>query len=346
MEKIIRKVSSPESLDIEWDKLAGSCYLKRQFLLHLHKYNYCSQLYYELYHDSSLVAGTIVYTVKTNILTFLNIPSPVRFRIIGIPVSIANPPFIGDPAEIEYLLSEILKTEKGIILGLNFTEDYLRNKVLNLRTLPTILLNLESEDVESYEKSLRHPYRRSLHRNREKFRGVTSETTLCSEFNDEHYQLYLRIMKHSTTKLEILHADVFRYLPSEFELTTYSASGKMLFWHILCRDEQILYYFMCGMNYSERENFNIYNNSLLGIISIAMKYHYRTIDLGQTAEIAKTRVGGIPDERRMFLYHHNPVIFGMFKLFRRLITYSKKNKQANVFKTGVPLPEKILADKV
>lgn len=75
----------------------------------------------------------------------------------------------------------------------------------------------------------------------------------CSEFNNDHYELYLQVMKTTTTKLEILKKEVFKYLPVEFELTTYYSKGKMLFWHILCRDHDVMYYFMCGMNYKYRD---------------------------------------------------------------------------------------------
>jgi hypothetical protein len=337
MEKTIKKVNSPEELNDGWDKLADSYYLSREFLIYLHRNNYCSQQYYELFSNGGLIAGTIVYTIKANILTFLNIPSPVKFKVIGLPVSIASPPFVGDPGEVEYLLSEILKAEKGIILGLNFKEDYLQNKVLNIRTLPTILLTIHTDNMEGYENSLRHPYRRRMHRNREKFAGVTSVDSSCAVFDREHHDLYLQVMKKTTTKLEILQADFFRYLPSNFELTTYYASGKMLFWYILCRDKLILYYFMCGINYTHFERFHLYQNSLLDIVSVAMKYKYQTIDLGQTAEIAKMRLGGIPDERRMFIYHRNPLVFGMLRLFGHFLAYSKINGQLKVFKYIAPV---------
>lgn len=337
MEKIIKIINSPYELNNSWDQLADCYFLKREFLRHLHRYNYCSQRYYELFKNGRLIAGTIVYTVKTNVFTFLNIPSPLKFQVIGLPVSTACPPFIGDPAEIEYLLSDILKTEKGIILGLNFTEDYLRDRVLNLRTLPTILLKLQSDCMADYENSLRHTYRRRLHRIMEKFSGVESVTSLCDAFNDEHYRLYLQVMKHTSTKLEILHPGFFRNLPSDFELTTCFASGEIIFWYILCRDKDILYYFICGMDYANRDRFHSYNNSLLGIVSAAMEYNYREIDLGQTAEIAKIRLGGVPDERRMFLYHRNPLVLGMFRLIRRFIAYSKINGQAKVFRIETPV---------
>jgi hypothetical protein len=332
MEKIIKKYSSPEDLNINWDNLADFYFQKREFLNHLHIYNPCSQRYYELYRDGEFVSGTIVYTLKIDILTFANIPSPFKVHVIGIPASVAAPPIIGDPNEFEYFLSEIIALEPGIILGINFMEDYLKTKVLNLRTLPTIILKLPSDNLVGYENALRHPYRRRLHRIRDKFSNVISVTSDCSVFNDEHYSLYLQIMKKTTTKLETLNLEVFKYLPSNFQITTYYSEGKMICWHVVCKDTGVLFFFFGGMNYKYRDRYHSYNNNLLGIVSFALDHKYQEIDFGQTAQIAKTRLGGNLSERRMFFYHKNPIVFKILKLFKNLINYSKTFEKPAVFK--------------
>jgi hypothetical protein len=332
MEKTIKKYSSPESLNIHWDNHADFYFQKREFLSHLHKYNPCSQRYYELYYDDIFIAGTIVYTLTIDILTFANIPSPFKVQVIGIPASIAAPPIIGDKHEFEYFLSEIIGLESGIILGINFMEDYLKDKVLNLRTLPTIILRLKSDNMTSFENSLRHHYRRRIHRIKGRFTNVTSVTSDCSVFNDEHYSLYLQVMKKTTTKLETLSLDVFKNLPSDFQLTTYYYEKKMLCWHVVFNDSGTLIFFFGGMDYQYRDQFHSYNNNLLGIVSFAVEHDYHEIDFGQTAEIAKTRLGGILSERRMFFYHRNPIIYGFLKLFRNLINYSKTYEKPTVFK--------------
>ena len=232
----------------------------------------------------------------------------------------------------EKILSEIIKIEHGLILGLNFMENYLEDKVLNLRTLPTIILRLPSDNMVCYENSLRHSYRRRVRRIRGKFSGVTSVTSECSAFNEEHYLLYLEIMKKTTTKLETLSLNLFKYLPSNFKLTTYFYENKMLSWHIVCKDENLMFFFFGGMNYLLRDQFQSYNNNLLGIITTAIDHKCNVIDFGQTAETAKTRLGGVLSERRMFLYHRNPAFFGLLKLLKTLISYTKTNEKYHVLK--------------
>lgn len=332
MDRVIKRINAPSDLNSDWDKLANYYFQKKEFLSYLHRYNPCSQRYYELYCDRRLTAATVVFTIKFNILTFANIPSPLKVQIIGLPVSVASPPVIGDPDQYEYLLSEIIKLEKGLIFGINFQEDYIPDKVVNMRSLPTIILKLGSNDFSSYENSLRHDYRRRIHRIKDKFSGVTPVNTDCSAFNEEHYSLYMQIMKKTRTKVETLSYESFRELPPNFRLTTYYAENKMLCWHIVCKDNGLMFFYFGGMDYSLRDKYQAYNNNLIGIVEDAFEMNYGTIDLGQTAEIAKTRLGGVMSGRRMFFYHKNPVILGLLRLFRNVIAYTKTNEQHHVFK--------------
>lgn len=332
MEKEIKRISSPDGINSDWDNLADFYFQKKEFLTYLHKYNPCSQRYYELYSCNKLTAATVVFTIKFNILTFVNIPSPLKVQIIGLPVSVASPPVIGDSREFEYLLSEIVRMESGLIFGINFPVDYLQDKVVNMRSLPTIILNLKSKNFNGYENTLRHDYRRRIHRIKEKFAGVEPVITSCSEFTEEHYALYVQIMKRTTTKVETLSYEAFKNLPLNFRLTTYYIDNKMLCWHIVCKDKELMFFYFGGMNYSLRDKYQSYNNNLIGIVEDAFEMNYGTIDLGQTAEIAKTRLGGEMIDRRMFFYHKNPVILGLLKIFRNVIAYTRTNDKHHVFK--------------
>ena len=190
----IKKIHSAPDLNINWDNIAEYYFQRKEFLKHLQDYNPCDQRYYELYHNEKLIAGAIVYTLRIDLFTFSRIASPIKMQVIGIPVSVATEPIIGDKREFEYLLSEILKREKGIILGLNFARDYMNDITLNMRTLPTIVLSQDNLNIQAYEKSLTHSYRRRVRRIKEKFIGVSTVISECIDFNEEHYALYLQIM--------------------------------------------------------------------------------------------------------------------------------------------------------
>ena len=332
MNREIHIVSTPEDLNENWDCLTKWFYQKKEFLTFLHNYNFCEQHYYELYKDDVLVAGTIVYPFKTNILTFSRFKLFLKMKIIGLPISIATVPLVGEDSEYEYLLAEIIKREKGLILGLNFTCRYLEKKVINMRTLPTIVIDKNFGNHEEYLKRLRHPYRRRLFRFQEKFQNVQTRITDCASFNEVHYKLYLDVMDRTKTKLETLSLILFKNLPGNFILTTHYMNDTMLAWNICTCERPTIFFFMGGMNYEFRDRYQSYQNNLISIINYAYTNNFSRIDLGQTAEFAKMRMGGIEDERKLFLYHKNVFLFIILRLFRKLLEYSVVQEKLHVFK--------------
>ena len=332
MSKTIKTVSAPDQLSKEWDYLADSFYMKKAFLYHLQNYNYCFQLYYELYENDKLVCGTIVYTLNVNILTFSKLNCVLKMRVIGIPVSIATPPLVGDEKYANYLLDHILQTEKGIILGINFIADYCVNKVSNMRTLPTIVMKNNFSSFDAYIKAIRSPYRRRLHKHELNFKYIESIESSCQEFTETHYSLYLEIMKRTKTKLEILSFDLFKNLPANFMLTSHYINEKLVVWQICTKDKDKLYFLFGGMDYTYRDRYSSYYNNLLSILRYAIDNNFTTIDFGQTAELAKLRLGGELSERRMFIFHRNAIVNSLLKLAKPLITNFGDCEYPQVFK--------------
>ncbi len=332
MSREIRIVSHPDELDPNWDTLADWYYQKREFLALLHLHNFCGQRYYELFVDGTLGAGTIVYPFKTNILTFSRFNLFVPTTIIGLPISIATVPIIGDPACYERLLEEILQREHGILLGLNFKDRYLQDKVVNLRTLPTMVINRPFRDFGDYLEELRYHYRRRILLLQEKFQDVRTETTGCSAFHEIHYQQYLDVLERSTTKLETLGISLFQNLPSNFRLTTHYRDDTMLAWNICMHDRNTVFFFMSGINYSLRDPYKSYHNNLCSVIRYACAEQCDRMDLGQTAETAKKHVGGTEEERIMFLYHKNALLRIVFRLLKKLFEYTVILKEYHVFR--------------
>jgi hypothetical protein len=332
MAPTIKVVTSPDYLDENWDELASCYFQKKEFLAHLHQFNPCNQRYYQLYANEKFVAGAVVYSLQINLFTFSGLRSNIRMRVIGLPVSVAASSLIGKAEDWTNLINLVLKMEKGVILGMNLPTDFEIRGVVVLRTLPTVILKNSYSDFESYIQSLRHPYRHRLRNILAKAEGIEYAVTKCNEFSESHYRLYLEIMKRTKTKLETLSFDLFKNLPGNFILGSEYFNNSLLAWHTLCYDGDVLYFFFGGMDYEKRDRFQSYNNNLISILKTGLESRCKILDFGQTAEIAKMRLGGRLDERGMFIYHKNPVVKFLFWLGRSLLTYSKKPVQANVFK--------------
>ena len=331
--KIVKKESSKE-LDPNWDILCDSIYQKEKFLSHAEKYNSCNQRYYLGYNENDLEVGAVVYSLKVNVLTFVKYRLTLPMTIIGIPASVDAQGIIGDSNCYEELVNEILKSERGMILCLNYIKSLNIKKKIEMQTLPTMIHNCYSSSWEMYLQSLRHNYRRRIIKAEQKFEGISVKRETCSQFSTEHYQLYLNIIKRTKTKLETLKKDFFLHLPTEYLLHSFYSSNKLITWHISVSGNNVYYFLFGGINYSLRDKFDSYFNNLIHILKEAAELNSVSINFGQTAEVSKNRLGANAIKKKMFIYHKNPIIRLLFRLSKSLLGYRLKLSMVNIYKRG------------
>jgi hypothetical protein len=149
------------------------------------------------------------------------------------------------------------------------------------------------------------------------------------------YDQYLGVLKRSKGKLETLSLEFFRNLPSCFNLTAYYNKEKLIGWYISSTFNEKFYFFMGGIDYRQNRKYNTYFNILLSVVKEGIEKRASLIDLGQTAEIPKLRLGGKPVEKTMLGYHSSPVIRKLIKAGRSLLEYSIVLQEQNVFKEGI-----------
>ena len=318
------KCPSAASLPPEWDDLADCIFQGRVFLGHADRYNPCRQRYYLLWEGGALVAGACVYTLAIDLFTFSQISSPLRMTVIGLPASVAAPGLLARHREVaEALIRHILQQERGLILGLNLDPEIDTAPGINLRMLPSVAAELPGDGWEGYQQALRAPYRRRLRQALERFEGVQASETPCTAFSPKHHQLYLQIMRRTDSKLETLSSPFFQNLPDDFYLTTYYGDGQMLGWHICARDGGTLYFFFGGHDYRLLQPYQFYFNNLYGIIREAFHGGFRSVELGQTAEVPIMKAGGQLVPKRLFLYHRNRAAMFLIQQLRRWIEYRR-----------------------
>lgn len=316
------KLSSAASLPIQWDELADCYFQQKEFLHHVDIYNPCSQRYYLLWNNDKLLAGACVYTLYVNLFTFSGIPSRIKMQVIGIPASVSPPGVIGYSAKhIEQLVQYIIEKEKGLLLILNTVPGLELSTCIEMTMMPTVVLEKTFESWASYLNNLRSSYRRRANHILHSFQGVREISTNCCAFTTTHYDLYLQIMKHAKEKLETLSFDFFKHLPGCFQLTSYYDKGQLVCWHITCTDQEKLFFFFGGHDYTLLNKYQSYFNNLFGIVRKFVKGRYLKLDLGQTAEVAKMKTGAQMEPRAMFLYHHNLFIRFLLRCFKSFMTY-------------------------
>ncbi len=328
----IRTVRRAADLDGGWDGLADTLFQRREMLSLLEEHNPCRQRYVELHRDGRLAAGACVYTIRLDLLTYRGLPSPLSMRVVGVPCSQSAPGIIGDDDARSELLQHLLRTERGLVVGLNLERPLELDGPVWGRTLPAIVVDRAFASWEDYLSALRSPYRRRLRRLGRRWEGVVSEREPCDRFDDHMYAQYLAVFERSEARLERLPRSLFRALPPAFTLTTHRLDGALVGWHITARDGDGARFFMVGMDYDRQRELDAHGNIVAAVLRQAIEDGARWVDLGQTAEVSKTRIGGRPVPRHLFGYHRARPVRTLLARHRALLEYGGTFPEAHVFR--------------
>jgi hypothetical protein len=335
MKKEVKNTQKAVELSEKWDKTISAYFQSKEFLDYSEKYNPCNQRYYELYIDDEWRAGAVLYTAKVNLLAFIKIPSPIKIHFIGLPVSVSSPGIIGNREDQYLLIREILTLEKGLIVGVNVDSSFQISDLLIMNFLPSVVLSHDFSSWDEYMAELRSDYRRRMRRILKMFQNhdIQAYELNCSEMTEEMYQLYLDIHNKTKEKIEKLSYEYFKNLPGgKFRLKVYKYRQEILAWHIYVADKETFIFFFGGLNYDLNKQFHSYFNNLAEIVREAISKNYKQIDLGQTAEIAKLKLGGRLSGKKMFGYHKSIVVRKMLGLASKIIEYKLIVPEFRVFK--------------
>ncbi len=331
----LEKVERPGDLPAGWDTLASDCFQKRDFLSHCHAFNPCNQRYYLYGTNGSVEAGAIVYTLKLDLFTYLGIKSPMTMQIIGVPASVSSAGMVGNPALFGAFLSDLLPFEHGLVACLNLDATPAGSPMSVGRTWPDIVLKNRCASWNEYLSSLRSDYRRRLRDVLKDADTIEARRQPCAAFTDEMHKLYVEVLKRSEGKLERLEAPFFRNLPAHFCLNTFHAGGHIRGWTITVRDGDRFSFFLGGQDYGWSPR-KLYHVKLMDVVRNGIESGVSTIDLGQSAETPKMRLGGEPQEKFMLAYHHRMIPRALLRAGMGMLSYRKNFPQAHVFKEEIP----------
>lgn len=319
-----RRLDATVDLPPEWDDIAEDYFQQKSFLLHTEKYNHCQQRYYLCLNNGKLISAAIVYSLNLDILTFTKIKSPLKMNIVGIPCSVSSQGIFGNINAIEGLKNHIYKVEKGFVLTLNLKIEPKDPSRAHGKTLPSVIMPNCFTTEDEYFNSLRSAYRRRLKKINQPMAELKLEKIHCSGFSEEMYDQYLEVYKKSKGKLEKLSFDFFRNLPAEFILTVCFKNDNVIGWNIGLNHKGIYYFFLGGIDYNKNKTYNTYLRLLTVIIKDGIENKAKYIELGQTAEIPKMRIGGELSPRYMEAHHSNFIFNSLLRLSGNLLEYKRK----------------------
>ena len=327
-----RCVKKVADLPVEWNSLADNYFQQTAFLSHTEIFNPCQQRYYLYMEDDKLIAAAIVYTLRVDMLTYVKIKSPFKMHIVGIPCSVSGPGIFGISQAVNALKKHIYEVEKGFVLFLNLEEKPTCEVAASGNTLPTVVMSNHFSTWNEYLASLRTGYRRRLSRINQVSQVLRFEKTLCAAFTEEMHRQYLEVYKKSNGKLEKLGFDFFKQLPIEFILTACYLENIVIGWNIALSNNNKYYFFLGGIDYKVNKTYNTYLRLLSEIVKDGIEHNAEFIELGQTAEIPKMRMGGKPVILYMEAHHNNLILNKLLKLFSSFLEYKRKPENAHPVK--------------
>ncbi len=327
-----KRIQDATTLPPEWDELADNYFQQTKFLLHTEKHNPCSQRYYICIENGKMISAAIIYSLRLDILTFANIKSPIKMNIVGIPCSVSSQGIFGEIEGIKALKKHIYEHEKGLVLFFNLEDKPISDSFATGKTLPTIVFTNNYSNRDDYVASLRSNYRRRLKLINKENKDLRFEKKSCSDFTKEMHNQYLSVYKRSSGKLEKLTHAFFQNLPPEFTLTVCLENNITIGWNIALDDQKNYYFFLGGIDYKQNKKNNTYLRLLSSLINDGIEKKAEFIELGQTAEIPKMRMGGKPKTLYMEAHHSNSFFNKLIKICSPLLEYKPKLENTNALK--------------
>jgi hypothetical protein len=316
----------------------------------LEKVNPCGQVYY-------LNRGIILvsYLHHLNLLNFTKKMSlKAKVRIIGLPISLSGSGILTkrdlNPIENETVktaIHEVLEEMKGLGLVLNYEEDLYGGH----RTLSAFIFRNRFPDFQAYLDALRAPYRRKIIKVLERGKHLHFIRVPSSDFAGEHYSLYRSIMERTQNPLEILPIDFFKGYDAEI-IEVRDMKSRLVGFVQLKGAGPVLYFMFCGFRKSFSntakvgkdtlqlkgnedaglDHIDLYYNMLLFIIRYGIENGYEKIEMGQTSEETKLKLGCMEVEKYLFLHHGNPILNAVLQKLSGRFSYKGYGTMHHVYR--------------
>ena len=324
---MIKVFTKAADLPDTWEEIfQNECYLKRKNLDILEKCNPCGQRYVIINNRSAF----IIYELAVNIFSYSSMKFNLEVNMIGIPCSVSKQGYKIEEEDMNELENYIRREKKGCII-LNADNNFLSNQLIVGETLPTCKLQISWNSFDSYMLSIRSHYRYRLKKAIKKGEEIIIKKLEDNAFFDERlYALYESVYEKSNYKLEKLGIDFFRRMPTD--IYVFYVKDKPAAFVQLGDNEKELFFIFGGIDYSLNSKYDLYMNMLIFILRHGIENKYLSIDMGQTAEDAKMKLGCNMHKKYMHIYHPNFIIRFFIRLFSKNLSYKPLKINFNIFK--------------
>lgn len=325
---MIKKYTKAADLPEKWnDIFAENNYISKSNLDILESCNPCSQKYVIINERSAFVE----YELKLNIFSYSKMKLNFKVNIIGIPCSVSKEGYKIQDIDMKELETYIKEQKKPYII-LNSEDKDLRSTLLiKGETLPTCKVSILWDSFDDFMKKLRSHYRYRLNKALNKGKKIIiKKLSDNSLFDEKLYSLYENVYNKSSYKLEKLDIDFFKKMPTS--IYVFYLDSKAVAFVQLSNSRRELFFAFGGIDYSLNHKYDLYMNMLIFILKHGIENKYLSIDMGQTAEDAKMKLGCRQYKKYMHIYYPNLVIRFLIRLFSKKLSYKQLDIKFNIFK--------------
>jgi hypothetical protein len=124
-------------------------------------------------------------------------------------------------------------------------------------------------------------------------------------YTPDVHRLYEAVVARSTVKLEVLPIEFFRELARQFpdlvSLTAVYDRDRVVAFNWAMMDGRVHHYLFCGLDYAVARDADLYFNLMYGQLDEALRRGPARIEVGQTADAFKARLGCRPTPRYFYV---------------------------------------------
>lgn len=326
-------VGSPDELPDQWDDTFGvpGLFCHKKILGHLFATSPLKQEYFSLEQPGQRpLYGTVCRSNLPFTVGPVTIYRPTT--ICSLPIPFSTDPGFTDEARLNEVAGILNEFQGGfqIITGLSARVADMPGWSCR-RHFPTVDLDIRWGTYGEYLEGFRSDYKSRITQALARGSRIKSRLIEPDELDENMHALYTAVARRYNSM--VLPRDYFIKFPYENYILGLEADEAIWAWAFLVPKGRHLYFLFGGFNDRLNNEYNIYYNLLLAIVRFSIERKFEKINLGQTAELSKMRIGGYTVERYQLVRHTNPIINQILQK-TDIFEYRKKYPTPNVFKNN------------
>ncbi len=210
-------------------------------------------------------------------------------------------------------------------------------------SLPTLRMAVPWPSFEAYAAAMRSGYRRQLRGTR---RAARLAGLRCRRSADpvsdsaRFFRLYEQVMERARYQLERLNLPFFRNVLRSFKdssrLLLLERGDELLAAALILESPGLTTFFMTGIDYESGRDGQVYENLVTEVVADAIASGRPSLQLGQTSNELKGRLGGVPEERYLFLRYRTRWAHALLRLAAPLLFPRTRVPPRHVFHAAPP----------